>query len=828
MAQVHAEAHAHAHKVKKYSGLMDWLTTVDHKKIGIMYYIAGGLFFLIGGIEAVLMRLQLMYPDQKLFVFDTFNQLTTMHGTTMIFLAVMPVIIGFMNAVVPLQIGARDVAFPFLNSLGFWLFLLGGILLNTSWFLGGAPNVGWTAYTPLSTLDLDFKGVDFYALGLQIAGLGTLIGGINFLVTIINMRAPGMTFMRMPMFTWTTFVTSVLILFAFPAITVGLVQLTFDRIFHGGFYDPAKGGNNILWEHLFWIFGHPEVYILILPAFGIISEVVSTFAKKRLFGYSSMVFASVLIGFLGFMVWVHHMFTASLGPVANSIFAVATMAIAVPTGIKIFNWLFTLWGGQITFSTAALWATAFIPTFVMGGTTGVMLAVPAADFQYHDTYFVIAHFHYVLVGGLVFGLFAGSFYWWPKMFGRMLNETLGKIHFWFFFIGFHLTFFPQHFLGLMGMQRRIFTYAGGEGLDEGNLISSVGAILMSIGVIIFMINMIVTGMKPKGAPNDPWNGRTLEWTISSPPPEYNFKQTPLVRGLDAFWVEKMAGNKEMTPAEPVGSIHMPSPTILPLVMTIGLTVAAYSLIFGTAPYPITIVGIAITFIAMFLRSVFDDHGYHIEPSELEDKGGESMSANAHGVNELPMEPEKATLEGKNKVLGFWLFFGGETVLFGCLFATYLALRNSVGDGKTSDELFQLPMIALATFLLLTSSLTSVFAVMALHRHRLQSMLRWLAISVVLGLAFLGLEIYEFVEYVHEGHGFTTSAFSTSFYSLVGFHGAHVLFGILWISLLIIQGSKKGLTTVTAPKFYIAALYWHFIDVVWVFIFTVVYLMGKVA
>lgn len=612
---------AHSHKAKHYTGLMDWLTTVDHKKIGILYLVAGGLFFLMGGVEAILIRLQLMYPDNHLFIGDTFNALTTMHGTTMIFFAAMPIIFAFMNAVVPLQIGARDVAFPFVNALGFWLFFFGGVMLNVSWFLGGAPAAGWTAYAPLSGIvdtTIKYHGVDFYVVGLQIAGLGTLIGGINFLVTIINMRAPGMTYMRMPLFTWTAFITSALILFAFPAITVGLVELMFDRLFGGAFFEASKGGNPVLWEHLFWIFGHPEVYILILPAFGIISEIVSTFSKKRLFGYSSMVFATALIGFLGFMVWVHHMFTTGIGPVGNAIFAVATMAIAIPTGVKIFNWLFTLWGGQITFSTANIFATAFIPTFVMGGTTGVMLAVPAADFQYHDTYFVVAHFHYVIVGGLVLGLFAGAYYWWPKMFGRLLNETLGKIHFWTFFIGFHLTFFPQHFLGLMGMPRRVFTYQPGVGLEQGNLISTVGAFLMGLGTIIFLINIIATSRLPQNAPADPWDGRTLEWAIPSPPPEYNFKQTPLVRGLDPLWKEKMAGNKEMTPAEPIGSIHMPSPSILPLVFSVGFFIAGFGFMYHT--YSVAAIGLAIMLLSMFLRSVFDDHGYHIEPEELNDKG----------------------------------------------------------------------------------------------------------------------------------------------------------------------------------------------------------------
>ncbi|RED85352.1 cytochrome c oxidase subunit 1 [Cohnella phaseoli] len=610
-----AAAHAHGHKVKRYSGLMDWLTTVDHKKIGILYLIAGLFFFLIGGLEAVIIRIQLLKPMNDVVAGDTFNELITMHGTTMIFLAAMPLLFALMNAVIPLQIGARDVAFPFLNSLGFWTFFFGGLLLNLSWFAGAVPDAGWTSYVPLAgEYYSSGHGVDYYVLGLQIAGIGTLLGGINFMATIINMRAPGMTFMRMPMFTWAIFITSALIVFAFPALTVGLVALMFDRLFNANFFDVANGGNGVLWEHIFWVFGHPEVYILILPAFGIISEVVSTFSRKRLFGYSSMVFATVLIAFLGFMVWAHHMFTTGLGPVANGLFSIATMLIAVPTGVKIFNWLFTLWGGSIRFNTASLFAIGFIPTFVMGGVTGVMLASAPADYQYHDTYFVVAHFHYVIVGGLVLGIFSGLHYWWPKMFGRVLNEKLGQVTFWTFFIGFHMTFFIQHFLGLLGMQRRVYTYLGGQGFDNMNFISTIGAFLMGIGTIAFVINIFITWAKPRNASNDPWeDGRSLEWTIPSPPPEYNFKQTPLVRGYDAWWKEKMEGKTAMTPAEPVGSIHMPSPSILPFFMSIGLFIAGFGFMYDHLI--VAGAGLAITLVCMAIRSLVDDHGFHIEPED---------------------------------------------------------------------------------------------------------------------------------------------------------------------------------------------------------------------
>lgn len=627
MAQAMAVA-GKAHAPHQYRGVMDWLTTVDHKKIGIMYLIAGAFFFIVGGIEAMLIRMQLIGPQMDVVSAQTYNELITMHGTTMIFLAAMPIIFGFANAIVPLQIGARDVAFPFVNALGFWTFLFGGILLNVSWFVGDVPDAGWTAYVPLAdTAYSAHKGIDFFLMGLQISGIGSLIGAINFLVTIINMRAPGMTFMRMPLFTWTVFIASALILFAFPALTVGLILMTFDRLFSGNIFDPTMGGNPVLWQHIFWIFGHPEVYILILPAFGIISEVIPTFSKKRLFGYSTMVFAIVLIGFLGFMVWVHHMFTTGLGPVANALFAVATMLIAIPTGVKIFNWLFTMWGGQVRFTVANLFAIGFVPTFVMGGVTGVMLAVPPADFQFHDSYFVVAHFHYVIVGGIVLGLFSGLFYWFPKMFGRMLHETLGKWIFWLFITGFHCTFFIQHFLGMIGMPRRVYTYLG-EAENPGwgwmNAVSSAGAVLMAIATVLLLVNIVMTMMKPRTAPDDPWDGmgRTLEWTIASPPPEYNFLQIPVVRGIDAWWKEKMAGKKNMDVAHPLEDIHMPSPSILPFVMSLGLFVAALGFMYTTSwkdeynwANAAAIGGLVLTFVCMFLRSVIDDHGYHIHVEE---------------------------------------------------------------------------------------------------------------------------------------------------------------------------------------------------------------------
>lgn len=570
--------------------LISWLSVVDHKRIGQLYLLSGLLFFLLGGVEAFIMRLQLAHPDGHVVSAATFNQLFTMHGTTMIFLAVMPISIGFINAVVPLQIGARDVAYPRLNALSFWLFLAGGLFLNSSWFLGGAPNAGWFNYVPISGIHYSpGLGVDFYDIGLQIAGIGTLMTGINFLVTLVNLRAPGMTFMRLPMFSWTTLVTMVLVLFAFPPLTVNLFMQTFERLFGAQFFSVAAGGNPLLWANVFWIFGHPEVYILILPAFGIISEVIPVFSRKPLFGYTSMVLATLAIGFLSFMVWVHHMFTLGYGPWVNSIFALTSMLIAIPTGVKVFNWLATMWGGQIRFTTAMLWAIGFLVCFVLGGMSGVMLAMAPADLQYNNSYFVVAHFHYVLIGGSVFALFAGIYYWFPKITGRMLDERWGKINFWLMFIGFNVTFFPMHFLGLLGMPRRIYTYAPGYGFSFWNGISTDGVFILAAGVLAFVVNLLYSIRRGEKAANDPWDARGLEWSISSPAPPYNFAKIPLVRGYDAFWLEKQYGNGRMLPAPgqdesqhgPPNSVHMPRPTMMPLMVAGSLLILGYGFLFHT-------------------------------------------------------------------------------------------------------------------------------------------------------------------------------------------------------------------------------------------------------
>ncbi|HEU5260090.1 MAG TPA: cytochrome c oxidase subunit I [Gemmatimonadales bacterium] len=567
-------------------GLRSWLLTTDHKRIGLLYFWTALAFFLVGGLEALVIRLQLAQPNGRLVGAETFNQLFTMHATTMVFLALMPLSASFFNYIVPLQIGARDVVFPRLNAFSYWVFLLGGLFMNASWFVGPlfgagtlsvAPDGGWFGYANLTSRQYSpGPNIDFWVLGLQILGISSLAAAFNFIVTILNLRAPGLKMMRLPTFTWMTLVTQFLIITAFPVITVGLVFLVFDRFFGTHFYVVQAGGTPVLWQHLFWLFGHPEVYILILPAMGIVSEVLPTFARKPLFGYTVVVYSGVLIGFMGWGVWSHHMFSVGLGPIADSVFGATTMLIAVPTGVKIFNWIATLWGGDIRGTTALHFAVGFIAMFIIGGLSGVSHASPPADLQQTDTYYVVAHIHYVLFGGTIFGLFAGMYYWWPKMTGRLLNEALGKVHFWLTFIGMNLAFFPMHFIGLLGMPRRIYTYAPdlGAGIAQLNLVSTIGALLIGVATLVFVWNMWRTRRHGQAAGNDPWGGATLEWSIPSPPPVYNFSVIPTVESRLPRWKSEHHAAMRDPPAAPPAPIHVPGGSMWPLVTALGLPVLA--------------------------------------------------------------------------------------------------------------------------------------------------------------------------------------------------------------------------------------------------------------
>jgi cytochrome c oxidase subunit 1 len=591
----HSDAHAHPK-----TGVWSWITTVDHKRIGILYGVSAFAFFLIGGLEALLIRIQLGSANNTFLSPEAYNQLFTMHGTTMIFLAIMPLSAMFFNFLIPLHIGARDVAFPRLNAFSYWVFILGGLFLNSSFLFNAAPNAGWFGYANLTTRPYSPElNIDFWVIGLQILGIASLAAGVNFFVTIINLRAPGMKLMRMPIFTWMTFITQVLILLAFPVITVALIMLMFDRQFGTMFFTVAQGGDPTLWQHLFWIFGHPEVYILILPAFGIISEILPVFSRKPLFGYAAMVFSGIFIAFLGFGVWSHHMFATGMGPVADAAFALATMLIAVPTGVKIFNWIGTIWGGSLQMKTPMYFALGFIAMFIIGGLSGVMHASPPADLQQTDTYFVVAHFHYVMFGGSMFALVAGMYFWFPKMFGKMLHEGLGKLHFWLMFIGFNLTFMPMHFLGLHGMPRRVYTYPEGLGFEFWNRIETIGSMILGFSFLVFLFNVIRSLRKHPPAPADPWNGATLEWSIPSPPQEFNFPEVPVVHSRDPLWeLKRERGGTLPEPVRVSGKgIHLPNPSYWPVVTAIGVMVTLSGFVAGF-PY-VNLIGAAILLTGIF-------------------------------------------------------------------------------------------------------------------------------------------------------------------------------------------------------------------------------------
>ncbi len=504
-----------------------WLVTTDHKRIGIMYLAASGFFFLAGGIMALLIRTQLAEANNHFIERDSYNQLFTMHGTTMIFLVVVPILAGFANYLVPLMIGARDMAFPRLNALSFWLFLFGGIVLLLSFFaVGGAARAGWTSYPPNSVYS-EGNGQDLWILALHILTLASLAGAINFVVTIHNLRTPGMSWTRLPLFVWTVEVYAALLVVVLPTLSAGLTLLLLDRQFDTGFFIPTDGGSPVLYQHAFWFFGHPEVYIMILPVMGIISEILPVFSRKPIFGYKAVAFSTVAIGFFSMLVWAHHMFTVGMPDFLNGFFMIASMVIAVPTGVKIFNWLATLWRGNLHFDTPMLYALGFLSVFTIGGLSGIFTAAFPVDWQVHDTYYVVAHLHYVLFGGSILGILGGLYYWWPKFFGRMLDERIGKIQFWLTFIGFNITFFPQHMLGLLGMPRRIYTYEDTGLLQEYNLISTIGSYIMGLGILLFVWN-VVKSRKGRRVGNDPWLADTLEWYTTSPPPSYNFDTVPYV------------------------------------------------------------------------------------------------------------------------------------------------------------------------------------------------------------------------------------------------------------------------------------------------------------
>jgi len=787
-----------------------WLTTIDHKRIAVLYGFTALAFFLVAGIEALIMRTQLARPDGTVVDAATYNQLFTMHGTTMVFLVIMPLGIGlFANFAVPLLIGARDVAFPRLNAFSYWLFLFGALFLHASFFVHGAPDAGWFGYANLTERHFSpGTNLDFWVLALLILGISTLITGLNFLVTIVNMRAPGMTFMRMPLFVWTILVTAVLILLAFPALTVGLIFLLMDRFFGTHFFTSTLGATPLLWQHLFWLFGHPEVYILALPAFGIVSEVIPVFSRKPLFGYPMMAYSTALIGFLSYGVWGHHMFAVGMGPAAEATFAATSMLIAIPTGVKIFSWIATMWGGSLRITTAFLFSLGLIIEFTIGGLSGIMHAAVPIDLQQTDSYFVVAHLHYVLFGGSALALFSAIYYWWPKMTGRLLDERLGRWHFWLTIIGFNGTFFPMHFLGIAGMPRRIYHYAPGMGWDLWNMVATISAFILAVGVAVFLVNLFLTLRRGAPAGADPWQGRTLEWWTPSPPPEHNFDRIPLVGGRDPYWgwQHGAQGVEAGTAAPPLeaataDAIHVPHPSWFPIVLAAGIVVAGVGMITRFAVVPIAALVVLLAIVGLGFERATAGEG-------AQPDGGTDQSL---GVLD-------------NRKVGVWAFIGSESIFFASLISTYLVYEGRSTTGPRAAEILSIPLTSVSTFVLLMSSLLMVLALAATQRGDGRWSRIWLLGTAGLGMVFLGGQVYEFSHFYYEGLALQTNLFGQTFYTLVGFHGAHVTVGVVWLLVLARAAFAGQLPARRSLAVELCGLYWHFVDVVWIVIFTLIYLL----
>jgi cytochrome c oxidase subunit 1/cytochrome c oxidase subunit I+III len=695
-------------------------------------------FFGVGGLEALVMRLQLSRPNNRLLSPETYDQLFTMHGTTMIFLVVMPTLIGFANYFLPLMIGARDMAFPRLNAMGYWLVPFGGLLLHFSFLAGGAPSVGWFSYAPLSeTPFASTSGVDYWILALFALGIGSIATSINLIATVLSLRAPGMSIRRVPLFVWTVFINSFLLILAMPALNAAITMLFIDRQLNAHFFLPSQGGSAVLWQHFFWTFGHPEVYIMALPAFGIISEVIPVFSRKHIFGYEFIAASTVAIAILSFGVWVHHMFAVGLGQPMDLFFAATSMLIAVPTGVKIFNWSATLWGGSIRLTTSMLFAVAFLLQFTLGGLSGITFAVVPIDWQIHDTYYVVAHFHYVLFGGSLFGVFAGIYYWFPKITGRLLDEGIGRLHFWLTVIGFNMAFFVQHFLGLMGMTRRVYTYPDFPWWGDLNMISTVGAFILGVSALILIWNIVVSLRRGAPAGDNPWNAWTLEWAASSPPTEHNFDQLPPIHGRRPLWD---LANPER-PDEPLDHREKP-----------------------------------------------------------EDKR-----------------------PNKNKV-GMMAFIGSEAFFFVMLLIAYI-FYNFSQPSAPGYQLLNPLKTGIFTICLLSSSLTYWLAEKRLELRDHTGFAAWLGATLVLGGIFLGGQSMEYFDLFEKGLRAGTNLFSASFFMVTGLHGLHVFIGL--IALFIVLGSALAGDFKTGKNGMVktVGLYWHFVDAVWIAVFTTIYLVG---
>ena len=753
-------------KLTSSEGFLAWIKTTDHKLIGILYIVTSLFFFLIGGIEALIIRWQLSAPENHVVSPQIYNQLFTMHGTTMIFLVVMPVLVGFANYFAPIMIGYRDMAFPRLNAMSYWLFLFGGLLLYFSLLAGSMPNDGWFSYANYwerpYTID---AGPEFWAISLIILGAGSIATALNLIVTIIAYRCPGMSLSRMPLFVWMVLVNMFLLIWAMPFLTADSILLVFDRFLGTHFFQPGQQGNVVMWQHIFWGFGHPEVYIMIVPAFGMASEIIPVFSRKPIFGYTFVAFSGVAIGFISFIVWAHHMFTTGLTQSEQAFFAATSMIIAVPTGVKIFNWLGTMWGGSIRWTSAMLFAAAFIVEFTIGGISGIMFSVVPLDYASTDTYFVVAHFHYVLFGGTVFLVFAATYYWFPKMSGRLLNETLGKWHFWSMLVGFNLAFFPQHFL--VAMPRRVYTYTNHDWWFL-NILSSIGSVIIAASVALFLYNIYSSLRRGEIAGPNPWNAWTLEWLLPSPPPAYGFATIPTVHSRRPLWdlahPESPDWRYEREESA-LGAAYRPQeehPT------EAAVAVATAPAITRPGPQP--------------------------EPVEERPRFG--------------MTPARMLM---------LFFISSESIFFISLIVMYSVYSFHFNSSQL--EIRRTYFFSLALF---ASSGTMIIAEKYLERGVKKLFNLFLIGTIVLGATFLTGQLTEYVKLYRDNITLHSSGeFGTTFFTLTGFHGFHVFVGLLALTGILILTRDWRPDHDSPVK--AVGYYWHFVDGIWVFIFSIVYL-----
>ncbi|HLH41864.1 MAG TPA: cytochrome c oxidase subunit I [Bryobacteraceae bacterium] len=720
-----------ARRPPRRSARFEWISTVDHKRIGILYLLATLVFFCLGGTEALLMRIQLAWPGNTFLSPSQYNQAFTMHGVTMIFLVVVPLLLGLANYMTPLMIGASDMALPRLNAFSFWTFLFGGVLLHFSFLAGRAPDAGWFSYAPLSEAAFSTRhGLDYWALALLGIGVGTIGTGVNLIATIFCLRTGGLSISRLPLFVWMVLVNSFLIVFALPALNASLVMLLVDRFLNAHFFTAIGGGSPVLWQHYFWAFGHPEVYIMVLPAFGIVSEVIPVFSQKPIFGYPFVAASTVAIGLLSLGVWAHHMFAVGLGHAWEYAFSASSLLIAVPTGVKVFNWIATMWGGAIRLNASMLFAVAFLFTFTIGGLSGVTFSAVPIDWQLTDTYYVVAHMHYVLFGGTLFAVMAGLYYWFPKMSGRMLSEGMGRLHFWLMFIGFHMTFFVQHILGMDGMPRRVYTYPARPGWAAMNMLSTAGVFVIGLSILALLANILSSLRSGQPSGPNPWNAWTLEWATSSPPPLHNFQTVPPVLGRRPLWdLARLGGARAAPPVQRVGAIKL------------------------------------------------------------------SMA----------------------------VFIASEAVFFAFLIAAYLYYYAAAVGRPAASHSLNPPRTLLFTLCLLASSATMWLAERRITRARPKAFRLWLAATVALGAAFLIGQGAEYAKLISAGVTPARSLFAATFFTLTGFHGFHVLCG--WISLMVFLGLafRRPFGELENSGLQALSLYWHFVDAVWIVIFSLVYL-----